>query len=166
MVEAYVLLSSRWAERARTAQAKGGRSMHDDAARPATPAASAGSAVPVAVDVEISARSHGAPIDDAERDRRKAALDGLLELMRPAVQADGGDIAVVDVDYDAGVVEVQLQGACGSCAISAVTLQGGVERLLKERLAWVTEVRGDVDESVDPFESAAMGRGGYVPRWE
>jgi hypothetical protein len=47
-----------------------------------------------------------------------------------------------------------------------VTLQGGVERLLKERLAWVTEVRGDVDESVNPFESAAMGRGGYVPRWE
>ncbi|MFZ2057905.1 MAG: NifU family protein [Acidimicrobiales bacterium] len=140
--------------------------MHDDAARPVTPAASASSAAPVAVDVGISARSHGEPIDDAERDHRKAALDGLLELMRPAVQADGGDIALVDVDYDTGVVEVQLQGACGSCAISAVTLQGGVERLLRERLAWVTEVRGDVDESVDPFESAAMGRGGYVPRWE
>jgi hypothetical protein len=46
-----------------------------------------------------------------------------------------------------------------------VTLQGGVERLLKERLAWVTEVTGGVDESVDPFESAALGRGGYVPRW-
>ena len=62
--------------------------------------------------------------------------------------------------------EVQLQGACGSCAISAVTLQGGVERLLKERLPWVTEVTGGVDESMDPFESASMGRGGYVPRWE
>ena len=97
--------------------------------------------------------------------RRKEALDELFELMRPAVQADGGDLAVVDVDYDTGVVEVQLQGACGSCAISAVTLQGGVERLLKERLPWVTEVIGGVDESVDPFESAAMGRGGYVPRW-
>ena len=90
----------------------------------------------------------------------------LVELMRPAVQADGGDLAIVEVDYDSGVVDVELQGACGSCAISAVTLQGGVERLLKERLAWVTEVRGGVDESLDPFESASMGRGGYVPRWE
>ena len=71
------------------------------------------------------------PIDDAERERRKQALDELFELMRPAVQADGGDLAVVDVDYDTGVVEVELQGACGSCAISAVTLQGGVERLLE-----------------------------------
>ena len=118
-----------------------------------------------AVSVEISTSLPGGPIADAERARRKEALEELLELMRPAVQADGGDLAVVDVDYDTGVVEVQLQGACGSCAISAVTLQGGVERLLKERLAWVSEVSGGVDESVDPFESAAMGRGGYVPRY-
>ena len=118
-----------------------------------------------AVDVGIAPRSQGEPIDDAERERRRQALDDLLELMRPAVQADGGDLALVGVDYETGVVEVQLQGACGSCAISAVTLQGGVERLLKERLPWVTEVTGGVDESVDPFESAALGRGGYVPRW-
>jgi Fe-S cluster biogenesis protein NfuA len=115
--------------------------------------------------VGIPTRSSGDPIDEAERNLRKEALDDLLELMRPAVQADGGDLAVVEVDYDTGVVEVQLQGACGSCAISAVTLQGGVERLLKERLPWITEVRGGADESVDPFESAAMGRGGYIPRW-
>jgi len=140
--------------------------MQEDAAEPAAPAAPASSAEPVVVNVGISARSYGEPIDATERDRRKEALDDLVELMRPAVQADGGDIALVDVDYNAGVVEVQLQGACGSCAISAVTLQGGVERLLKERLPWVSEVRGGVDESVDPFESASMGRGGYVPRWE
>lgn len=123
-------------------------------------------APPVAVSVGISTRPAGGPIDEPERARRAEALEELLELMRPAVQADGGDLAVLSVDYDSGVVEVQLQGACGSCAISAVTLQGGVERLLKERLPWVTEVSGGVDESVDPFESAAMGRGGYVPRWE
>lgn len=97
--------------------------------------------------------------------RRSAALAELLATMRPAVQMDGGDLALVDVDYRAGVVEVELQGACGSCAISSTTLKGGVERLLKERLAWVTEVRGGVDDSVDPFESAAMGRGAYVPRY-
>ena len=115
--------------------------------------------------MEISSRSDGARIDEEERVRREEALEELFELMRPAVQADGGDLAIIEVDYEAGIVEVQLQGACGSCAISAVTLQGGVERLLKERLPWITEVRGGVDESVDPFESAAMGRGGYVPRW-
>jgi Fe-S cluster biogenesis protein NfuA len=139
--------------------------MQDESAQPATSAPLDGSDGVVAVDVIISRKTAGEPIDDAERDRRRAQLDELLDLMRPAVQADGGDLAVVEVDYDAGVVEVQLQGACGSCAISAVTLQGGVERLLKERLAWITEVKGGVDDSVDPFESAAMGRGGYVPRW-
>ncbi len=143
----------------------GGRSVQEDVAGPALAGSAETPNSPVAVNVEIAAPSNGEPIDDAERERRRQGLDDLLELMRPAVQADGGDLALVEVDYDTGVVEVQLQGACGSCAISAVTLQGGVERLLKERLAWVTEVTGGVDESADPFESAALGRGGYVPRW-
>jgi Fe-S cluster biogenesis protein NfuA len=103
-------------------------------------------------------------LDDTERAARKAALDSLMDLMRPAVQADGGDLVVTDVDYDAGIVDVQLQGACGSCAISGMTLEGGVQRLLKDRLAWVTEVRGSVDDSLDVFESTSLGRGGYVPK--
>ncbi|HXW34741.1 MAG TPA: NifU family protein [Acidimicrobiales bacterium] len=106
-----------------------------------------------------------AALDDEERARRESELQGLIELMRPAVQADGGDLEVVELDVDAGVVEVQLRGACSSCAISAATLQGGVERILKDRLSWVTEVRGTLDESLDPFDSAAMGQGGYVPKW-
>jgi Fe-S cluster biogenesis protein NfuA len=105
-----------------------------------------------------------APISEDERAARQAALDQLMDLMRPAVQADGGDLVVVDVDFEAGIVEVQLQGACGSCAISGLTLQGGVERLMRQRLPWVTEVRGGVDDSIDFFESAALGRGAYVPR--
>ena len=105
----------------------------------------------------------GAGITDEERAERLAQLTGVIELMRPAVQADGGDLALLHADVEAGVVEVQLQGACSSCAVSASTLQGGVERILHDRLPWVVEVRGGVDESVDPFESEAMGRGGYVP---
>lgn len=104
-------------------------------------------------------------LDPDEVTKRATDLAELIEVMRPAVQMDGGDLQVVDVDFDTGVVEVQLQGACGSCAISSTTLKGGVERLLMERLEWVTEVRGGVDESVDPFESAALGRGAYVPRY-
>jgi len=104
-----------------------------------------------------------AVLSDDERGERLSQLNGLIELMRPAVQADGGDLALLSADVASGVVEVQLQGACSSCAVSASTLQGGVERILHDRLPWVTEVRGGVDESVDPFESESMGRGGYVP---
>jgi Fe-S cluster biogenesis protein NfuA len=106
----------------------------------------------------------GQLIDNEERAARQVALDQLMELMRPAVQADGGDLVVTDVDFDAGIVDVELQGACGSCAISGLTLQGGVERLMRQRLPWVTEVRGRVDESMDFVESSSLGRGGYVPR--
>jgi len=102
-------------------------------------------------------------LSDEERSTRSKDLNELIELMRPAVQSDGGDLELVAFDVEAGTVEVQLQGACSSCAISSSTLQGGVERILKSRLDWVTEVIGGVDESADPFESAAMGSGGYVP---
>jgi Fe-S cluster biogenesis protein NfuA len=105
-----------------------------------------------------------APLDDAARSKRLADLQGLIDLMRPAVQADGGDLVLVNADLDHGVVEVELVGACSSCAISSATLQGGVERILRDRLPWVTEVIGGVDESMDDYESAALGRGGYVPR--
>jgi Fe-S cluster biogenesis protein NfuA len=108
----------------------------------------------------------GEPLGEDEVARRFAALDEVLSLIRPAVQMDGGDLALVDADVESGIVEVRLEGACGSCAISSATLQGGVERILRERLEWVREVRGGVDDSLDPFESAALGRGAYVPRFE
>jgi len=103
-------------------------------------------------------------LDDQERSKREGALQELIELMRPSVQADGGDLELVSFDVETGEVEVQLQGACSSCAISSATLQGGVERILKGRLDWVTEVTGGVDETADPFESVSLGRGGYVPK--
>ena len=102
-------------------------------------------------------------LTDEERGARLAALNSIIELMRPAVQADGGDLALLSADVVTGIVEVQLQGACSSCAVSSSTLQGGVERILRDRLDWVTEVLGGVDDSVDPFVSESMGRGGYVP---
>ena len=103
-------------------------------------------------------------LSDEVRTERENELRALVDLMRPAVQADGGDLELTAFDVEAGTVEVQLRGACSSCAISSATLQGGVERILKSRLAWVTDVTGGVDEDVDLTESAAMGRGAYVPR--
>ena len=102
-------------------------------------------------------------LSDAERADRLAKLQGIMDLMRPAVQADGGDLILVHADVETGVVEVQLQGACSSCAISEATLSGGVERILRERLPWVTEVVGGIDDALDYEESSALGTGGYVP---
>lgn len=104
-------------------------------------------------------------LSDHERSTRLKALHALLDLMRPAVQADGGDLMLIRADVETGVVEVQLGGACSSCAISSDTLQGGVTRILTDRLDWVTEVVGGVDESVDPEDSMLLGTGGYVPRY-
>jgi Fe-S cluster biogenesis protein NfuA len=101
---------------------------------------------------------------DGEIDRRRAALDKVMGLMQPAVAADGGELVLVDADLEQGVVRVRLEGACGSCAISSATLQGGVERILRERLPWVTEVVGEVDESLAVLGDTPVGRGAYVPR--
>jgi len=135
--------------------------MNDEQRRPEGDSTTAG-------DAEASGNGTapaGTELDEVERGERLGQLQALIELMRPSVQADGGDLVLVGADVEAGVVEVQLQGACSSCAISSATLQGGVERILTDRLPWIREVVGGIDESEDPFESAALGQGGYVPRY-
>lgn len=61
-----------------------------------------------------------------------------LELIRPAIQMDGGDIQLDSVKD--GTVTVQLFGTCDTCPISPVTLRHGVERILRERVPGITEV--------------------------
>jgi Fe-S cluster biogenesis protein NfuA len=61
-----------------------------------------------------------------------------LELIRPAIQLDGGDVRLSRVD--GGTVTVQLFGTCESCPISPVTLKQGVERILRERVPGIIEV--------------------------
>jgi Fe-S cluster biogenesis protein NfuA len=62
-----------------------------------------------------------------------------IDAIRPVLQADGGDIVFRSVD-DAGVVHVELFGACGTCPISTETLKAGVERILKDRVPGVSAV--------------------------
>jgi Fe-S cluster biogenesis protein NfuA len=62
-----------------------------------------------------------------------------LDEIRPALQADGGDVELVEVT-EAGVVRVRLQGACQGCPMSAMTLKNGIERVIKENVPAVTEV--------------------------
>src|SRR4051812_6800009 len=63
----------------------------------------------------------------------------VINLIRPAVQADGGDIELVDVNT-AGVVSIRFHGACHGCPSSTMTLQMGIERNLRERVPEVTQV--------------------------
>ena len=63
----------------------------------------------------------------------------VAEKIRPGLQADGGDIEIVDVSDD-GVVKVRLKGACGSCPMAQITLQHGVERVLREEIAEFKEL--------------------------
>jgi Fe-S cluster biogenesis protein NfuA len=96
---------------------------------------------------------------------RTSAVQYLIDQMAPMVALDGGELLLVSVDEETGVVVVQLRGACSSCAISASTLESGVGRILQERLPWVSEVRGSIDEDYDLEESSALGTGAYVPKW-
>jgi len=113
---------------------------------------------------DLAAHGVTEPSEEVIEGRRLALVD-IIEMLRPAVQMDGGDLELIEADYVNGIVEVELQGACGSCAVSSSTLTGGVERILKERLEWVTEVVGGVNEEIDQLESAALGRGAYVPKY-
>jgi Fe-S cluster biogenesis protein NfuA len=90
------------------------------------------------------------PMDDAARRRRtnhphkelamKAQVQSVLDKIRPQLQADGGDVELVDV-ID-GVVKVRLKGACAGCPMSQMTLRNGIERLLKREIPAVKSVEG------------------------
>ena len=68
----------------------------------------------------------------------KARVEVALQKVRPMLQADGGDVELVDVQD--GIVTVRLQGACGGCPMSQMTLKNGIERILKEEVPEVVSV--------------------------
>ena len=83
--------------------------------------------------------------ESAEADATEAAsdidletLNATLEYIRPALQADGGDMILLGVE--GGRVNLQLVGACGGCPMSTMTLTAGIERILRDRVEGVTEV--------------------------
>jgi len=69
------------------------------------------------------------------RDQIQAALD----IVRPQLQADGGDAEIVEITDD-GIVKLRLKGACGGCPMSQMTLKMGIERILKEKVPAVKSV--------------------------
>jgi len=69
----------------------------------------------------------------------KEQVEKLLEEIRPMLQADGGNVELVDVTDD-GIVKVKLKGACGSCPMSQMTLKLGIEKKIKETIPEIKEV--------------------------
>jgi Fe-S cluster biogenesis protein NfuA len=69
----------------------------------------------------------------------KAKVEEALNMIRPALQRDGGNVELVEVTPE-GVVKVKLVGACGSCPMSTLTLKRGIEATLKQRLPEIASV--------------------------
>ena len=67
-------------------------------------------------------------------------MEETIEVIRPALQADGGDMVLREVDEVTGIVTVTLVGACGTCPASTQTLKAGIERIMRDRVDGVTEV--------------------------
>ena len=68
----------------------------------------------------------------------KEEVQSALNDIRPSLQADGGDVELVDVED--GIVKVRLTGACGGCPMSQMTLKNGIERILKQEVPEVVSV--------------------------
>jgi Fe-S cluster biogenesis protein NfuA len=66
-------------------------------------------------------------------------VEELLGMIRPAIQADGGDVELIRIRED-NVIEVRLKGACGTCPMATITLKAGIERVIKEEIPEVVEV--------------------------
>ncbi|NLV91623.1 MAG: NifU family protein [Firmicutes bacterium] len=69
----------------------------------------------------------------------KEKVVDILDRIRPSLQADGGDVELVNVSDD-GIVQVRLVGACAGCPMSQITLKNGIERILKEHVPEVVSV--------------------------
>ena len=70
----------------------------------------------------------------------KEKIEDALNKVRPSLQADGGDVELVDVDEADGVVKVRLQGSCAGCPMSQMTLKMGIEKILKQNVPEVSRV--------------------------
>ena len=84
----------------------------------------------------------------------QAELLEAVEAIRPALQSDGGDMRVLEFDEESGRVDIELLGACGGCPMSTMTLKAGIERILRDRVPGISEVRAkgiDFDVMEDVF---------------
>jgi Fe-S cluster biogenesis protein NfuA len=89
------------------------------------------------------------------RGAMRAEVEQVIEVIRPAIQADKSDIHLRDVDEETGLVSVELVGACVTWPASSQTLKVGIERILKDRVEGVTELI-NVGESLEEISEIAV----------
>jgi Fe-S cluster biogenesis protein NfuA len=70
----------------------------------------------------------------------RSKVEEVIEVLRPIIQQDQGDVVLHEVDEGTGVVTVELVGACVTCPASTQTLKAGLERILMDRVPGITEV--------------------------
>ncbi|MGI6230022.1 MAG: NifU family protein [Tractidigestivibacter sp.] len=80
------------------------------------------------------------PAKEEKPQLNRALLEETINIIRQSLQADGGDIALVDATDD-GVVTLEMQGACAGCPLSTYDMSEGIERILKEHVPGVTRVQ-------------------------
>jgi Fe-S cluster biogenesis protein NfuA len=81
----------------------------------------------------------GTTLPDTTEQTMKERVESILETIRPQLQADGGNVELVEVTED-NVVRVRLQGACAGCPMSQMTLKNGIERVIKEKIPEIKAV--------------------------
>ena len=82
-------------------------------------------------------------------------LQEAVDAIRPALQSDGGDMRILTLDEESGTVDIELLGACGGCPMSTMTLKAGIERILKDRVPGLSEVRAKgIDFDVELADEA------------
>ena len=101
-----------------------------------------------------------APSSTADDRIDQDKLNEALEYIRPAIQADGGDIVLLGAED--GKVSLEMVGACGGCPLSMMTLKAGIERILKDRVPGVREVEASAD-APGTMEDATDGVGISLP---
>lgn len=82
-----------------------------------------------------------------QEEHMQEQVEATIEVIRPALQADGGDIVLHKVNEDTGIIEVELTGACVGCPASSHTLKAGIERIMRDRIDGVTEVINIADDA-------------------
>jgi len=88
--------------------------------------------------VDLIEKEAASPDDAGDASIDMATLEATLEYIRPALQADGGDLVLLGVE--GGTVNLQMVGACGGCPLSTMTLKAGIERILTDRVPGVEVV--------------------------
>jgi Fe-S cluster biogenesis protein NfuA len=84
----------------------------------------------------------------------RAKVEEVIEIVRPIIRQDNGDVILHDVNETTGLVTVELTGACVTCPASTQTLKAGLERILKDRVPGVTEVINLADKAGEISETA------------